>query len=52
MLINLKQGSLEEEEQLSDARKRLHDRRTKRPRPHLDDKVQPLGALLGRSICT
>ena len=39
VLIDLKQGGIAEEEALSEARKKLHGHRLKRPRPHLDDKV-------------
>lgn len=39
VLIDLSQASLEEEEALSEARRKLHIHRANRPRPHLDDKV-------------
>lgn len=37
--IVLAKRNLEDEEGLSEARKKLHERRAQRPRPHLDDKV-------------
>ena len=39
MPIILGEASLEEEEALSEARKKLHEYRAQRARPHLDDKV-------------
>ncbi len=37
--IILGKDDVEEDEALSEARKKLHERRADRPRPHLDDKV-------------
>ena len=39
VLVDLSQATLGEEEALSKARKKLHSSRSKRPRPHLDDKA-------------
>ena len=39
MPIVLGKVSSEEDEGLSEARKKLHERRAQRPRPHLDDKA-------------